>query len=59
MDRLFLPLGGMDGMTQASFCPSETSACHILVTRCVQRCQGWNYNLFIDLNHTQDLNCRK
>lgn len=41
-DRHVSPLGGMDGMTQASSCPSETSACHILVTRCVHRCQGGN-----------------
>lgn len=44
MTGCFLPLGGMDGMTQASFCPSETSVCHILATRCVQRRQGCNYN---------------
>lgn len=37
MDGWILPLGGMDGMTQASFCPSETSVCHILAIRCVQR----------------------
>lgn len=44
MTGCILPPGGMDGMTQASFCPSETSVCHILATRCVQRRQGCNYN---------------
>lgn len=51
MTACILPLGGMGGMTQASFCPSETSVCRILATRCVQRCQGQNYNflcIFID-----------
>lgn len=44
MPGCFLPLGGTDGMTRASFCPSETSVCHILATRCVQRRQGCSYN---------------
>lgn len=43
--HIVIPQGGRDDMIQASFCPSETSVCHILVTRCVQRCQGCKYNV--------------
>lgn len=44
-EHIVIPQGGRDDMIRASFCPSETSVCHILVTRCVQRRQGCKYNI--------------
>lgn len=39
--HIIIPLDGKHDMIRASFCPSETSVCHILVTHYVQSSQGF------------------